>query len=168
MMKAKSMIFVCSLVAGGLLAGDALAQQFIYPKNNQTPDQQKKDEFDCHNWAVQQTGFDPIAASQQGAAAPLPTGPAQAESGSGLRGAAKGAAAGAAIGAIAGDAGKGAAIGAAAGGIGGRTRSKNRAQDAQSQQIAQANAAAANQAKLAERYNAARTACLEGKGYTVK
>ena len=167
-MKARRMVIICSLIAGAAFAGNTFAQQFVYPKNNQTPDQQKKDEFDCHTWAVQQTGYDPIKASTEAAPAPLPTGPAQAESGSGVRGAAKGAAAGAAIGAIAGDAGKGAAIGAAAGGISGRSRSKGRAQDAQSQQIAQANAVAANQAKLAERYNAARTACLEGKGYTVK
>jgi hypothetical protein len=30
-----------------------------YPKNGQTADQQGKDKFECHRWAVSQTGFDP-------------------------------------------------------------------------------------------------------------
>ena len=167
-MKVRSVIYICSLVVSGAFATSALAQQFVYPKNNQTPEQQKKDEFDCHTWAVQQTGYDPIKASQAPPPAPVPTGRAQAESGSAVRGAAKGAAVGAAAGAVAGDAGKGAAIGAAAGGAGGRMRSQQKAQDRQDQQVAQANAAAADQAKLAERYNAARAACLDAKGYTVK
>lgn len=32
---------------------------FVYPKNGQSSEQQSKDEFDCHRWAVDQTGFDP-------------------------------------------------------------------------------------------------------------
>ena len=167
-MRVRSLNYVCSLIVGGAFATSAFSQQFVYPKNNQTPEQQKKDEFDCHTWAVQQTGYDPIKASQAPAPAPLPTDKPQAERGSGARGAAKGAAAGAAVGAVAGDAGKGAAVGAAAGGVAGRQRSKNKAEDQQQQQIAQANAAAADQAELAKKYNAARAACLEGKGYTVK
>jgi len=30
-----------------------------YPKNGQTPEQQTKDKFECHQWAVGQSGFDP-------------------------------------------------------------------------------------------------------------
>jgi len=30
-----------------------------YPKNGQTPEQSGKDKFECHQWAVGQTGFDP-------------------------------------------------------------------------------------------------------------
>ncbi len=30
-----------------------------YPKNGQTPEQQSKDKFECHQWAVSQSGFDP-------------------------------------------------------------------------------------------------------------
>jgi len=167
-MNVKNMICVGSfMVCAGLFASSTFAQQFVYPKNNQTPEQQKKDEFDCHTWATQQAGYDPIKASQT-PPTQVPTGTAQAERGSAVRGAARGAAAGAAIGAIAGDAGKGAAIGATAGGVGGRVRSKNKAQDKQDQQVEQANAAAADQARLAERYNSARAACLDAKGYTVK
>jgi hypothetical protein len=31
----------------------------IYPKNGQSKDQQAADQFECHNWAKGQTGFDP-------------------------------------------------------------------------------------------------------------
>jgi len=39
----------------------------VYPKNGQTADQQGKDKFECHKWAVGQTGFDPTTGA---AAAP--------------------------------------------------------------------------------------------------
>ncbi len=32
---------------------------FVYPKNGQSAAQQSQDEFDCHRWAVAQSGFDP-------------------------------------------------------------------------------------------------------------
>lgn len=32
---------------------------FIYPKNGQSEDQQATDKFQCHQWAKQQSGFDP-------------------------------------------------------------------------------------------------------------
>src|SRR5512135_1525178 len=130
-MKTRNLIYACSLIVTGLFTVAANAQQqYVFPKNNQTPEQQKKDEFDCHTWAVQQSGYDPIAASQTTTPS-VPTGDAKAEKGSAVRGAARGAAAGAAIGAVAGDAGKGAAVGATAGGIGGRARSKNKAEEKQ-------------------------------------
>jgi hypothetical protein len=31
----------------------------VYPKNGQSEDQTNKDKFECHKWAVGQTGFDP-------------------------------------------------------------------------------------------------------------
>ena len=34
---------------------------FVYPKNNQGTEQQKKDQMNCFNWAKQQTGIDPMA-----------------------------------------------------------------------------------------------------------
>jgi hypothetical protein len=93
------------------------AKLFVYPAKGQTQQQQKKDEFDCYMWAVEQSGIDPLNIPKVEAPAPQ-TGP----TGGAVVGAAKGAVAGAAIGAIAGDAGKGAAIGAVAGGLGGRAR----------------------------------------------
>ena len=37
-------------------AGDNV---FIYPNRGQSQDQQAKDRYECHRWAVDQTGFDP-------------------------------------------------------------------------------------------------------------
>jgi len=37
-----------------------------YPKNGQSPDQQSRDKFECHQWAASQSGYDPTS----GAAAP--------------------------------------------------------------------------------------------------
>jgi len=34
----------------------------IYPKNGQSKEQQAADQFECHNWAKGQTGFDPTLA----------------------------------------------------------------------------------------------------------
>jgi hypothetical protein len=124
----------------------------IYPAKGQSPDQQSKDKYECNQWAIQQSGFDP--ANPQAAA----TG----KSGTGmgkevLRGGARGAAAGAAIGAIAGDAGKGAAIGATAGGLGRGMRKREEARNAPPPEApGQAN------------YQKAMAACLEGRGYSVK
>jgi hypothetical protein len=52
--------------ANGGTAGGAPADIIAYPKNGQSADQQSKDKFECHQWAANQTGFDPT----QGAAAP--------------------------------------------------------------------------------------------------
>ncbi|HTY93508.1 MAG TPA: DUF6515 family protein [Steroidobacteraceae bacterium] len=35
---------------------------FIYPRNGQSAEQQAKDKYECHAWALNQTGFDPTAA----------------------------------------------------------------------------------------------------------
>lgn len=32
---------------------------FIYPKEGQSAEQRSKDEYECHRWAVEQSGFDP-------------------------------------------------------------------------------------------------------------
>jgi len=37
----------------------AQSDLIIYPKNGQTKEQQAADQFECHNWAKGQTGFDP-------------------------------------------------------------------------------------------------------------
>ncbi len=130
----------------------------IYPKKGQSQEQLKKDRFECYEWAKQQTGFDPAAPSSGGAPAAPDT------RSNALRGAAGGAAMGAVGGAIAGDAGKGAAIGAATGALigGGRRRRAQRMQ----QQAAQDQAAI--QAGRVNKYNRAFSACMEGRGYTVK
>lgn len=154
------------LIAAGVLvtAGIAgAAELYVYPRTGQSEAQQEQDEFACSKWAKETSGFDPMAApaAAQGSVPSAPQGGA-------LRGAAKGAALGAIGGAIAGDAGKGAAMGAGVGGaVGVMRRAEGRrreamqlAQEEQEKQVAQ-------QEGLAE-FNRAYSACLEGRGYTVK
>jgi hypothetical protein len=132
---------------------------YVFPAKGQSQKQQKKDEFDCYMWALEQSGIDPLNLPKTEAA--VESGP----TGEAVKGAAKGALAGAAIGAIAGDAGKGAAIGATAGGLRGVGRGQQK--QAQQNQQAQASAAATDQAKI-DSYKKAYSVCIEGKGYTVK
>jgi len=134
------------------------AEMFVYPAKGQSKDQQSKDEYTCHQWAVQQTKFDP--SRQQ----PVSSGKSSSGGGEVVKGSAVGALVGLGIGSLAGKSGVGAAIGAGAGALfGGLSRhDKDRQQEAAAQQ-AQAN----RQAQM-KKYNNARQACLEAKGYTVK
>lgn len=150
-----SVLLACSIAAA--------QQQYVFPQKGQSAEQQKKDEYECHSWAVKQTGFDPTATAQappQQAAQQ----PAGAQPGSGARGAARGAVAGAAIGSLDGEAGKGAGVGAAAGAVAARGQSRRQAQ--QQAQVQQQ--APAQQSGKQQDYLRARGACLEGKGYSVK
>jgi hypothetical protein len=166
------------LIALPLFASAALAQtndMFAYPAKGQSQAQQNKDRYECHSWAVQQTGFDPSRPPPQ-AAMPAPPQPGtyQPSQRHIARGAGRGAALGAVGGAIAGDAGKGAAAGAAMGGLAGgfRRRDERRQQYAQQQyaqqQYMQQHAAnqSAQQGQHAA-YQRAMAACLQGRGYTV-
>ncbi|MEJ2133433.1 MAG: hypothetical protein P8Y95_17810 [Gammaproteobacteria bacterium] len=36
------------------------AELFVYPKEGQSVAQQGTDRYECHTWAVDQTGFDPV------------------------------------------------------------------------------------------------------------
>jgi len=156
-MAAIIVLFVCLILVGGLVVevSTTLAQMFVYPAQGQTKEQQDKDEFQCHQWAVEQTGFDP---TKQAA----PSGTAQQSSGGAVRGAGRGAALGAIGGAIGGDAGKGAAVGAAVGGAGGRMRQNQRNREAQ----AEAQQAQQAYQNTLDGYNRARATCLQGRGYS--
>lgn len=133
---------------------------YVFPSNNQDQQTQDADELACYKWAREQTGIDPINPPEV-QAEQVDTSP----DGSAVVGAARGAAAGAAIGAIAGDAGKGAAIGATAGAMAGRRARKVGDQMEQQQST---EAAAAKEKELMDNFKKAFSACLEGKGYTVK
>ena len=133
---------------------------YVFPSKGQSQQKQKEDEFECYKWAMQQSGIDPLNLPKV-EAAPVETGP----DGSAVRGAAKGAAAGVAIGAIAGDAGEGAAIGAVGGALAGRRAGKQ----AKAQQKQQTDAAVKQtEQELKNSYIKAFSACIEGKGYTIK
>jgi hypothetical protein len=142
-----------------LAAGPAAAQElFVFPQQGQSQAQQDQDRGACHVWAVNQTGFDPTLAST------TPPSSREAPQGALVRGGARGAAAGAVMGAIGGNAGRGAAMGAAGGGVIGGMR---RSDQARRQQQGSRNWQAQQDAQRAN-YRRALTACLEGKGYTVR
>jgi hypothetical protein len=153
-----------------LLAGSSRAQDiYIYPAKGQSQEQQDRDRYECHSWAVRQTGFDPsrpqTAASDTPHATPNQPPPPQ---GHVVRGAARGAALGAVGGAITGDAGTGAAAGAAMGGlVGGMRRRQQRRQYQEQQQQVAAQAAINSQQSQRNAYHRAMAACLTGRGYTV-
>lgn len=136
---------------------------YVYPKAGQSQQQIDKDKYECHQWAKEQAGFDPTAAS----AAPPPP-PVQTPRGGAVRGAARGALVGVAVGAIAGDAGKGAAVGAAGGGLTGGMRQRNQAKSQQQAQEKQAMQQAQQIQQGQSEYNRAYAVCLEGRSYSVK
>ena len=144
------------------------AAPIVYPAKGQSQEQQSKDQYECHQWAVQQTGFDPSNPSANSSAAQTTSSQSsqkllgRGSQPNAVRGSARGAALGAVGGAIAGDAGKGAAAGAAMGGLGGAIRRR----DQQSANASAPPASSANSAGL-DAYNRAITACLTGRGYTV-
>src|SRR5215472_1982736 len=141
--------FVIFAAATGATA--QTSRPYIYPSKGQTEDQQNRDKYECDQWAVSQSGFDPSNPS------PTSSNSQQAQ-GRAAGGAARGAAVGAVGGAIAGDPGERAASGAARGGVFGvirRRRERNQAE--QDQQQAQA-ADASGQ----ESYNRAFSACMQG------
>jgi hypothetical protein len=139
----------------------------VYPSKGQSAEQQTTDEQACYAWAREQTGIDPATVTTNPDSA-AKAGQAQANaaaSGAAVGGAARGAAGGAAVGAIAGDAGTGAAIGAVAGAAQGR-RARKAAEKQGAQQAQAADAAQASQ-KI-ETFKKAMSACLDGRGYSVK
>jgi Glycine zipper len=132
----------------------------VFPANGQSRQKQKEDEFECYRWGMERSGVDPLNLPKV-EAAPVQSGP----TGAAVGGAARGAAAGLMIGAVAGNAGRGAAIGATAGAIGGRRAG----QQQQAQQNRQSQADVARQEKeIWDSFVRSFSACMAGKGYTVK
>lgn len=145
---------IASIVLSGIILVPVVqAQQFVYPAKGQSAEQQKTDESKCYSWAVDQTGFDPAKSSPQ-AASQSPRTATGVTPGAGIRGAARGAVV---VEVIGGEAGAGAAAGAVA--ARGENRRRNAAENNQ-------NAAAASSQQQA--FAKAKSACLEGRGYTVK
>ncbi len=147
-------IAAISMCLTALLPALAQGDVMVYPAKGQSNEQLARDRYECHIWAVQQSGFDPSNARAANQASPQPQ-----QRGEVLRGGARGAAAGAAIGAIAGDAGKGAAIGATAGGLRRGFQQLDNNRNAQNQPAAPVPGQDA--------YNRAISACLSGRGYSV-
>ena len=139
---------------------------YFYPLQGQNETQQDRDRYECFSWATRQTGFDPSrhAAPEEQRAAVVPArSPGQAI------GAA--AAVGAVIGAIAarpGNTAEGAVVGAMAGTVLGSAAAA--AEQSQSQQVSRYRATRSDRRfdQQAGEFRRAMSACLEGRGYSVK
>jgi Glycine zipper len=143
---------------------------YAYPTNGQSAEQQDRDRYDCLQWAVQQTGFDPSSPSvPPHERIQIVSGPPAVVPGSGV---AAGAVTGAVLGAIVSpyrDAGAGALVGAVLGGVLGGV-----AENAQNEEAAQANTRvvqrqqSAQLERKASDFRRASAACLEARGYSVR
>jgi hypothetical protein len=158
---------VSLLVASAAILAIATAEaqevdgQFVYPDKNQDQQQQDLDTAACERWAKEQTGFDPSQTPT--ASSPPPSDNSSSVGGGAVRGALGGAALGAII-----DGKDGAGKGALAGGLlgGMRSSSKNRQSAQQQQQWEQQQMAQYNNNR--SKWNRAFSACMEGRGYTVR
>lgn len=153
---------MCAVITVSVTAfiNSAMADVIVFPAKGQSNEQMEQDKFSCYGWAKKNSGFDPMAAPTTS------TPPPSQEKKSG--GVVKGAVGGAALGAILGDSSKSAKRGAAAGGlIGGvRQSSANTKTEQKTEQWKQQEAS--KYANNRNQYNRAFSACMEGKGYTVK
>jgi hypothetical protein len=137
---------------------------FVYPSNGQSAEQTDRDRYECHLWAVQETGVDPSRAG----ANPYERVVVQPANPPGS-GTAAGAIGGAILGAlIAGprDAGAGLILGGATGAIVGSAVDASAQEQAHMTQEQLNQRAAAGRAR-ADSYRRALGACLQGRGYTV-
>jgi hypothetical protein len=144
------------------------AEIYVYPSNGQSEKQLDRDRYECHNWAAKQSHYDPsephLAPHQRIEVVEMrPPGGATAV----------GAVTGAVIGnGIAGrhDSGEGAIAGAIVGAmIGASTDAARAKQPAADQRVsAETQAERARLERQASDYRRAISACLEGRGYTVR
>jgi len=159
-----------------IAAGAALAQDmYVYPAKGQTEQQLSADRYECHRWAVTETGFDPIDLGETGppraVRVPVPENKAAGATG-------KGAIAGALAGAVLGhgddklkNTAIGAAVGAAVGGAveaNGEMKAQDQARDEARERADEMKRTRAEKAMRRANYRRALTACLEGRGYTVR
>jgi hypothetical protein len=146
-----------------------ITQVYFYPQQGQTTEQQSRDHYECYNWAMEQTGFDPsqssIPAERRVKVVPMPP-PGHDTAVLAIAGAVLGAL-------IAGPrhAGAGALIGAGSGAIAGAASDATRQQHAQQLEEAYNNRDQALDGRYEEEarnFRRAMSACLEGRGYSVK
>jgi hypothetical protein len=144
-------------------------QVYFYPREGQTKEQQGRDHYECYNWAVKETKFDPatseVPMADRVRLVPMP--PPGHDT-------ATLAIAGAVLGAILGgrrNAPGGAIIGATGGAIIGAASDSARQEAVMQRQDAYAAQERAMGAQFAEKemsFRRAMSACLEGRGYSVK
>ena len=143
---------------------------FAYATRGQSAETQSRDRFECHEWAVSQAGVDP-GASGSTMARSVPTVPA-ASPAANTAAVVNGAVAGAVIGAVVArprDTGRGAIVGAVVGGLLGEVNHQARVE--RQQRIGERSAerhASREDEREAGNYRRALSACLEGRGYSVR
>lgn len=140
----------------------SLTKVYFYPSQGQSAEQQDRDRYDCYVWAVDQTGFDPSRniGPRETRATVVPS------AGETVAG---GAAIGAAIGAVAagrGDMIEGAVVGAMAGAVVGSAAASSQQQQARVE--ARSPRGYGRNEREAAGYRRAMSACLEGRGYSVR
>jgi hypothetical protein len=146
------------VVAAPVFGTEDLAALQVQGQRGQSADQARRDRYECHNWAVEQSGQTPVAAAVSEEEASAAKSGQRAER---IDRAITGAAIGAGLGGIVSttqheDPGQGVLAGAAVGAaIGAATAGRSRERD---------NAA---EAEGPSDYLRALTACLEGRGYSV-
>ena len=145
------------------------AEIFVYPSKGQDERRLDRDRYECHNWAVAQSHYNPsephLAPHQRISVVAMPP-PGQST----VAGAVTGAVIGAAVGSPR-DTGEGAVAGAIVGAIAGA--SSEAARRKENEQVtnrvsAEGQAERARLERQATDYRRAISACLEGRGYTVK
>jgi hypothetical protein len=145
------------------------AEVFVYPSKGQDAKRLDRDRYECHNWAVAQSHYDPsephLAPHQRIQVVAMPP-PGQST----VAGAVTGAVIGAAIGSPR-DTGEGAVAGAIVGAIAGASSdaARRKGVDQATKRVSAENQAErARLERQATDYRRAISACLEGRGYTVK
>ena len=144
-------------------------QIYFYPNKGQGAVQQDRDRYECYLWAKKQTGFDPSAPQLAPHQRVLvtPTAPPGSDT-------AAGTITGAVIGAVVSSPGRtaeGAAVGAVAGAVIGAASDAARQEQAERVQAHYNKRDAQRFARLEQQasgYRRAMSACLEGRGYTVR
>ena len=165
-------LFASILVSGGLAQAQDL---YVYPAKGQSDEKLGQDRYECHRWASNESGFDPTQIGgdmPQTVRVPMPANEAE---GSTEKGVVVGAVAGAVIGSQDANAGQGAVVGAILGSMVGGIAEQEGRRDAERQASAEAarqmeelNRTKAEKALRQANYRRALTACLEGRGYSVK
>lgn len=136
---------------------------YVYPAQGQTPERLDRDRYECHAWAVKQSGYDPSDAPEPPRRrVRVASGPSPGE------GALMGAVTGAMIGAVVSNPwhrSDGAAVGAVAGAVIGGTSAASRESRARAEEERERASVSDDRA---DGYRRAISACLDARGYTVR
>jgi len=134
----------------------------IFPAKGQSAETMDQDKYTCYGWAKGQSGFDPMKVPT------TTTAPPKSKEGSVAGTAVGGAVGGAVLGKVIGGNKKSAKRGALAGGLVGGVSQSSKNNKSKKKQKKWEQEQASNYADNRNNYNRAYSACLEGKGYTVK